>query len=606
MLNSEEFSQQLCYLNSKVVTGKRRDNTYVSQWLVPMLSTHQNKVIRHTDFPIMSKKIRDDVIGSKQQLMQPFRRSGYWTFLKVILQLNLIVEFGELNGKIMYKLIMLKFMAILCNYYNTPMYITLKADVVSHMLAKLARRIEKINGLISLLDEEFDGMPSGFEDIFNNTIDEVKLVIFKVKEKLERQIMQLQNNDETNSRLIPLRELDFEADIQQQVPNLRKYLETRQVPPQSSENNEKLKVNIYARHFIGSTVAPDVKHFDKLKYSVEIGIFLCDFENWILYALYDINTCTPETLRSLSFAYARLAAQHYKNDPLGFSRSVLTQMKILTLLDKVAIEAHKMLKKYRPGIYPEVFDNLILPQYEDLEIAHDLKKYFLKRSNATYPSLLEEEKVSSHSFSARFAEKSEEMQEIIQRIKESTDATVAKIEKEWEMRRKDVKDLRKKLETMECEYFTNSNGKRQRKDSCAHCKLSAKISNIRVATFELPLPETDYEKNAIVFELRIPVEIACLRDVLYEVVKLLNEPAKKIRIFEKWNASDVLEEFNESTSERVFLGTNIKGKATGRTRVRGMCDFNFHYYEKDNDAEYFLFVCPLHFSVLGGTLAPWR
>lgn len=155
-------------------------------------------------------------------------------------------------------------------------------------------------------------------------------------------------------------------------------------------------------------------------------------------------------------------------------------------------------------------------------------------------------------------------------IKDSTDATIAQIEKEWETKRKEVDVLRKKQASMHCEYTINSNGKRQHKESCASCKLSSKILNVRVTTFEMPLPEDECERNAVVFELRIPIEIACLRDVLYRVVTLLNEPTGKVRTYGKWIQSDVLEEFDQSASECVFLGTSIKGRVCGRTRNRGM------------------------------------
>lgn len=578
MLNSAEFSHQLWNLDRNGV-GKQETSVcgaYVYQWLLPMLSTYQSTTLRKTEFPIVTKKIRDDVIGVKGPLIKPFRRSRYWTFLKAMLQLNLTIEFGELFGKIMHKLVLLKAMTILCSYYDTDMYPSLKVDVVSHMLAKLARRIEKLNNLIALIDEEcpskLNDMPNGFEGMYTNVIDEVKLVIFKVRQKLDSQMDQLQTNDEANSKLIPLSELNFEVDVQQKVPTLRLYLDKRKDQREPTENDNNLKVKAYTRHLIDSLNAPDVRVFSKLKTPLEISIFLCDFENWILYALYDIDICEPEVLRSLSFAYTRLAEVHYKDDRLGFSRIVLTQMKILTVLDKIAIGKHEMLKKHRPGVDNEIFDHLLLPQYEDFEIAHDLKKYFRKRSQrAKYPSLLEEEKVTAHSFSARFAKKNKKMQNVGERIQQSSDERIAEILAEWESRRDEVTKLRTKLEAMDCDYVVNANGKRQHKAKCECCKLKIKVANFRVSTFEKPLPDEEHERNAILFELRIPMEIACLRDVLYEVVRLLSEPAKKTRIFQKWNDCDLLDEYNRSTSERVFLGTTNKGATVGRTKAKGMC-----------------------------------
>ncbi|KAJ6635827.1 hypothetical protein Bhyg_14413, partial [Pseudolycoriella hygida] len=573
MLNSIEFSKQLVHL-SRHRTALSGCGAYVSQWLLPMLSKSENVVLRQTTFPIISKKIRDDVLGMKQNA-ESFRRCSYWTFLKAILQFYLTIEFGETTGKVIYKLMLLRFMAILCNFYNTQMYTTLKVDVVSHMLAKLARRIEKVKNLLSWLDEghpnKFDGLPDGFETIYNEVIDEVKLVIYKCREKLDRQISELQIDDESKCQLQPLLHLDFESDVTQKLPNLRKYLDSRLYPPVLNENGATLKIKSYSRHFVDSRDPLDVKVFDRLKNPVEIGIFLSDFENWILYTLFRTSDCDPVVLRSYSLAYARLATQYYKNDPLAFSRVVLTQIKILTLLEKIAIDEHKMLTKHRAGINPNIFDKLLLPHYLDFEIAHDFKKYYTKRSTLpSYPSLLEEEQVTAHSFSVRFAKKNEEMQKLLQHIHQIKSEAIKKAKEEWRNRRREVDALRAKLATLDCEYIVNSNRKREHKNTCASCKLEAKIRNIRVGTYESPLPECVDQQNAIVFELRIPIEIACLRDVLHEVLLLLNEVPKKTRIFEKWIQCSTLEEFNQSESKRVFLGTSIKGTPVGRTRTRGV------------------------------------
>lgn len=432
MLNSVEFSQQLSHLNSNAVNNLHQGEedkpcgSYVSQWLLPMLSTHEHILLRQTEFPIISKKIRDEVIGTKSQhLTPPFRRSTFWTFLKAILQLNLTIEVGgELIGRVVYKLAMLKALTVLCNIYNSELYGTLDVDTVLHMLAKMARRIEKLHSLVVLLDNDypnkFDALPDGFEETYNATLDESKLVIFKVKERLDRQIDQIQSTDEDRSTLDQLSDLHFEEDVRQKVPKLRKHLTDRQkqLSTPNDQLGDKLILKLYSRVPIASVDPPALNQFDKLKSPIDIGIFLCDFENWILYTVYDINGCRPETLRSLSFSYERIATKHYKDDPLGFSRMVLTLLKILTLLDKIATLVHPQIKKHRPGISQGIFENLLLPQYEDFDIAYVLKKYFGKRAErAKYPSLIEEEKVSNASFANRFAAKSEEMQDIVNRIK---------------------------------------------------------------------------------------------------------------------------------------------------------------------------------------------
>lgn len=73
--------------------------------------------------------------------------------------------------------------------------------------------------------------------------------------------------------------------------------------------------------------------------------------------------------------------------------------------------------------------------------------------------------------------------------------------------------------------------------------------------YEHLLPKREFEQLAVVFELRIPNIIACLRDVLYVFVKLCTGKLSTLNIKKNWVECDQISDINESTSRFVTLGS---------------------------------------------------
>lgn len=109
MLKSEEFAKQIHFLNSKQMNramSKSRkagrefseernvpQPMYISQWLVAVASSRCTEV--NDACPVISKKVRDEVIMGQENL--PFRRSGFYTSMKMFLQLALTIELNADN-----------------------------------------------------------------------------------------------------------------------------------------------------------------------------------------------------------------------------------------------------------------------------------------------------------------------------------------------------------------------------------------------------------------------------------------------------------------------------------------------------------------------------
>lgn len=116
MLESKEFAKYLIDLceNSGKFTDQTDTNSedgvdLIAQWLLPTLGNRSSQMATPAEFPVVSKKIRDEILGDRK----PFRRSAYWTISKVLLQLGLTIEYGGKRGILLYKLIMLRYFVFL-------------------------------------------------------------------------------------------------------------------------------------------------------------------------------------------------------------------------------------------------------------------------------------------------------------------------------------------------------------------------------------------------------------------------------------------------------------------------------------------------------------
>lgn len=161
---------------------KNEISDYLSKWLMTALSDRSSVMTETQDFPSITKKVRDEVNDS-------FRRSGHWMTIKVLIQLNLTIEYGTSLGHFVYKLFILKILTLVCNLHNE--YPLLDIDLMNQMMAKLARRIEKI----MTFGEPMKKTSNGATILCTHVIDEAKAAISKMRNKIDRQINKLVAND---------------------------------------------------------------------------------------------------------------------------------------------------------------------------------------------------------------------------------------------------------------------------------------------------------------------------------------------------------------------------------------------------------------------------
>lgn len=228
MLRSEAFSQQLCRLYETTgYTKKTQVPVYVNAWLSAILCRKKNN--RETEFkmPAVTKKMRDEVIGRGEKarvglLAEPWQRSPFYITMKALLQISLAIENDTIESKFVHKIVMLRFITRFCVEFENPaIFPTLNTDLLGQLLAKMARRIEKLGALKALYGAD------NHDEFYHQIVDEAKQSIGKIRARIDRQMVRLQESLERKAQLKPLRGLNFANDVMQKIPKIQEYLEKR-------------------------------------------------------------------------------------------------------------------------------------------------------------------------------------------------------------------------------------------------------------------------------------------------------------------------------------------------------------------------------------------
>lgn len=341
---SIDFAEQLVALCERTLTDalptsrkaghdvtETRDvanDSFVSEWLCASLSNRSSAVASNADFPQITKKIRDEIVYDKGD--KPFRRSGMWMTIKIFLQLNLCIEYGEIEGTVRYKALLLEAMCKMSKVWLRSDFADINIDLAMQMLAKIARRNEKLNRFAANFGEIV-------EPIKKTVIETIK----DVRSKIDLQFQNLIARDELVASYEPLTNVDFESHIVHTIPQLKSYTQKRiHFQPAKSEIDNFPRPETIARHRENNIRFPDISLLSEPKSSEDkLNLALVDIEIWIAKHLEtQCRSADVSAIRKLTFAYSETAKAFYTGDPLGGSRMILSILKIIQVLDRIGIE----------------------------------------------------------------------------------------------------------------------------------------------------------------------------------------------------------------------------------------------------------------------------
>ena len=238
--------------------------TVVFDWLPIVLVGTDSSIVVENDQKIM-KKIRDDVVHENK--LYPFRRSGMWMAIKVVLQLRLCELFGEVEGKITYKIIIIVVINSLCQKICEDA--TVNCDLKLQMIKKLARRLYKLD----LLAKESNNslLVAKTIDICAKTIETVKTSLNKSFESV------ILNSRKLNAEL-DLKKINSQDTIHEQIHSLVQDIKNIKEIDNNENSVKVVPPDMCPRNKIDSSKFPNLNHLES---SIDCSTRLYDIECWI-------------------------------------------------------------------------------------------------------------------------------------------------------------------------------------------------------------------------------------------------------------------------------------------------------------------------------------
>ena len=569
VLNSISFANQIADLGttpssfaysnktemSKIENRDVPEPKLVFEWLPTTLVKSDSSEIIVDDDQKIVKKIRDDIICDKDNDC-PFRRSGMWMAIKVVLQLRLCELCGEIKGKIFYKMII---SMVVCELCRISQDFQISSDLKLQIIKKLARKLFKLD----LLAKESNNV-----EMINKTVDCCSQVIEKVKLSLEKKFEETILKSRNLPAKLDLRNIDFEDKVHKRIDILEEEIKALTGINCNEIKTEPKNPNSKNRNRTSSF--PNLGYLEDAESEEEKITALYDIECWVqqvnLVLFSQNEKISSSQLKELILRYIGKATKFYESDELGNSRMIITCIKIVCLIDKLATEQFPLLNDHQIGINVEPIEFVLMTRSTELNDCETLKNYIKLRNNkAKFDSLVDFKKINENTFSVRYTSKNEKMQliksNILRVANNKKNSKLIEVSKEKEI----YYDLIKYGQTLSCD--TKQDNIKHSNNECIKCCTRIKAEEMTVDIYEWPLPECDHLSNAVIFEILIPETICHLRDSLHILrTKVYGyENNSKIRLNGKWKDYIEITKFINPidvdlvlSSREITLGSSTK------------------------------------------------
>ena len=457
----------------------------------------------------IQKHVRDDICWNHSKL--PWRRSPLWLSIRVAIQTAL--EGMNIEGRLLYKNFMI---FLLSNFSQLLQTAHSPSEILAVAQMKVARRVTKLD-LNSSQNQAFMGVL----ELASKTIEHVRIELetrWKKVQEAERKIvvsLQRENfadgtemtllNSKTKLLNIMASSLESEKPLEFSPPGLNRLVVSSKLPK------------------------PDFSQFT----GNACSLLLSDFERWVALELPiwvehhqpKDSDCTD--LVRLIKGYHIAALQCYEANAEQISLMLLVVVELWVALDKSVVKLYPLLKGYPPEIPRNFLWPLLIPKLSTIGRVETVEFYLQRRYKECHvgnPSLFANP--AAESFSTRFYNSSVELQTLRARITDdATKARAAKTE-EWRTKDQQYKQWTEEASRLDHDKYTLRRKKNRfvhDEYRCTKCGLNRKADGLSITVHEWPLPDTEVQAKASIFELQCPDGIVSWRDgtwfVLHDVTK---------------------------------------------------------------------------------------
>ncbi|KAF2158728.1 hypothetical protein M409DRAFT_71485 [Zasmidium cellare ATCC 36951] len=532
----------------------------------------------YVDVEVIAKNTREEVLWSDARF--PWRRSPFWLFLRVSLQLGFSQSAKANDGPKLYKQFILFFVShVLQKSAKHP----IETDLLYVMTAKLTRRLLKTG-----------------TDINPLVLESVRKATCQAHKRMTSRWLEVQHSGARTVDMMQLSALNFNRDTRLDLDGLDKFIESLQSRQPQSRNSDfrpVQKLITYHAHVLpdlashtveGSVVVQNLHGFETW-----VGTYL---STWAEEHGNDLAACGQ--LAQLMRRYHHLATPHYSGNAEATSVMILVMLELWTACDKMAIATCPLLDDYEPGISKNLLQSLLLPLRRQMERLMAVEDYIVDRTG--------------------YFDESADHQALRQRVIDR--AAAARISKLNELRR--VKDeyagLMRLYHQTSCDVYeriTNySSGltEEYHPTTCARCQYKTQADRLSIEVFEWPLPANDAKVKTVIFELCVPAWFAHWRDSTMELrLNVLGaeytdtqQPRSSHRLSEDPHlAHAFFSPPHDAYPQRVGLlsqnkphiGTHRRGRVVSTATERDVClqsGLTYQYYDSSRS----MFLAPVVYT----------
>ncbi|TFK34223.1 hypothetical protein BDQ12DRAFT_727128 [Crucibulum laeve] len=465
------------------------------RYIIDLLTGILRGIGQIADVPRIQKRIADDVLWHKAKL--PWRRSGLWLVIRVVLQTSLHCASRNHQD---YKVFMLFFMSKLLHQFS-HCESGLSSELLNCMMKKVGWRLSKIR----------DTAPT----FIYTLVDEATK---KAGQLIQRRWDKIQAEQACSPPWNP-EQFNLQVDTTLSLTRSRAYL-TEVIRNQSAPLHT-------------SGFHPDearrrqafVEYVDNMQWTGGLAknpFILGDFEqavsdtlpDWVAANLNQESSCT--VVADAIKEYTTTALSFYCGNPESLSLTFLTYGELWMALDRIAVHHYPLLEEYSPEIPTSLFEALLLRKDDELSRLERIQLYLKRRHDSrvgVYPSLFSQT-ISWDILAARYFDSSPSLQKKLRTIEQKAQVAWDQKISELVKRNADYSGWKQQAEAMSHEQYY-SYFRYHCYYSCTKCSLQQKMNSLSIDMYEWPLPRDTVEKKMVVFEIHCPLAIKVWRDVTY-------------------------------------------------------------------------------------------
>jgi hypothetical protein len=462
------------------------------------------------------KNTRDEVLWD--QASAPWRRSPMWLLIRVTLQL--VITWSSDGSHELYKEVMVFIMG---HILQSARQARISGDLRYAMQAKIHRRMYKLQIAGSKV------LPQAVRSWISKVLQKTTQDLSKAWEVAQKDYPEIQ--------LSALAALDLSQDSLVDLSALNGHIHstfTRWSDSSSSRIAPSTSLVKYLPYELPTIPLEDSN--DKSYATVNYHAL----ERWVEQHLDDwldayIREDACEQLTQLMMEYYSRASKQYAGNPEGMSIMLLTIFELWVAIDKAATYVSALLEDFKPGVPPNMLQNLLLPFSDQMKRLAKVETYLANResregSKATsylfstqdpqdFPSQYYTGSPLHQTLLADIEKNANEARSLKMRELDQVQAEYHRLDNLYRPAEHDRRTYMKPIDGLPNELEPVI----ECAPSCPKCFLRRSIRRLNITVHEWPLPQDPAEAQAVVFELQVPAWFAHWRDarqyLLVDVLK---------------------------------------------------------------------------------------